>query len=370
VWACFLLLAFVVVACTGRDDTSASGASTSADVPPAGGILTLGELTLEVPAGALDETTRITIRRSKEAVPAGYDAYGSIFRFEPEGLAFNVPARVTIGHRGGDAPALLWTARLDPTFFQRIEGRVDGDRLEARIDHFSGGFVGAEKCRPNAACVEGCQHAMATCAMTQGATQVVRACACSEGRLACSPPETIPCTGGAPFDAGTSDAGSTIDAAITDAAITDAGAADTGALDAGAGADAAVGVTCQVWRSSYDPEPDPVTGNVTCSQKLTVESNVHFWTRSNTKLLDGPEDWIATDSQGVNEYYTVPSGSPIYHVTDATYTRYEVDSVGTKYILRSGNVVDVYESSARGQLPGCQFFKISVHCRGTTTLGQ
>ncbi len=172
--------------------------SVTVDISPSGGKLTLDEMTLEIPPGALEATTRVTVRRSGEPVPEGYTAYTRIFRVEPDGLALKVPAYVTMRHAEGEAPALLWAARLDPTFFERIDGQDDQASLRASIDHFGGGFTGAEHCRSSASCTVGCRQALSTCSMTNGTTERVRPCTCTGGRLACDREELSRCS-----DAGT-----------------------------------------------------------------------------------------------------------------------------------------------------------------------
>jgi len=198
------------------DERAAARADASADIDPAGGTVALDDVTLEIPAGALVTTTRITVSRQTSPPPEGYDEYSGIYRFEPEGLVFQQPVKVTIRHSPGDAPALFWTAQLDPAFYQRIEGLDEAGYLHATIDHFSGGFAGAEQCRPNAPCTETCHVRLATCAMSHGATEVVRTCACVNGRLGCDVPAPSPCGDGAsePADASVVDG----DAASADAA--------------------------------------------------------------------------------------------------------------------------------------------------------
>jgi hypothetical protein len=109
-----------------------------------------------------------------------------------------------------------------------------------------------------------------------------------------------------------------------------------------------------------------------------VEPNVKFWLVFVWTGANGYDDegGIATSSTGVNAIYlqTPQDGRPVWWTKDASHTKYVgAFNAASEYVLRSANVVDVFEDAMRFGSPpkGCQTVPlIEVHCRGTTTLGK
>jgi hypothetical protein len=94
------------------DDGGAGGAPADDTVtvevtPEAGGTVTLGGITVDVPPGAVATATEITIRRidpdTVESLPSGFGAVGPTVALLPHGLTFDVPVTVTL--EAGPAPA-------------------------------------------------------------------------------------------------------------------------------------------------------------------------------------------------------------------------------------------------------------------------
>lgn len=80
----------------GPTDGGAPTATTS--IGATGGTLTLGALSIEVPAGAVTGVTQFSVTRvdaPATAAPADTVAVGQVFRLEPEGVTFATPVRVT-----------------------------------------------------------------------------------------------------------------------------------------------------------------------------------------------------------------------------------------------------------------------------------
>lgn len=98
----------------------------SASVGPEGGRVELGDdVSLQIPAGALEVATTITVTQSDEAPPTGLDARSPVYRFEPEGLRFAQPVTVSVKTQGDPATqALYWSA--DPGFLFWLNWSVDG----------------------------------------------------------------------------------------------------------------------------------------------------------------------------------------------------------------------------------------------------
>ena len=69
----------------------------NARIGPEGGNLQLSDFLLEVPEGALDEPTMLSVQReSTPIVDENADPLSDSFRLSPPGLLFNVPIRVTV----------------------------------------------------------------------------------------------------------------------------------------------------------------------------------------------------------------------------------------------------------------------------------
>jgi hypothetical protein len=86
----FVSASFGMVACQGGGTMGSPGGT----VGPSGGMVATPDgVTLEVPPGALSSEVAITVAIGDEA-PAG--ALGSAYHFQPDGLTFSQPARITL----------------------------------------------------------------------------------------------------------------------------------------------------------------------------------------------------------------------------------------------------------------------------------
>jgi len=95
-----LMLAAVLAGC-GGDEHDSDTPTASATVGPAGGSVASadGSVTLTVPPGALAASTQIRITAlTGNAVPANIRAFGpgQVYRLEPAGTAFVIPARLRV----------------------------------------------------------------------------------------------------------------------------------------------------------------------------------------------------------------------------------------------------------------------------------
>lgn len=97
---------------------------------------------IDVPQGALDESTVISIAASAGAPPAG--ALTPLYEFGPSGAVFAVPVTVTIPLPQGVTSATIYWSRLDGSGFDPIGGTVDAvaRTISAQTPHFSGGYAG------------------------------------------------------------------------------------------------------------------------------------------------------------------------------------------------------------------------------------
>ena len=155
------LLVLAVSGCTPFPWDPPEGFLTSAIIGPEGGRIDGPGVSLDVPAGALDDATEISIHLSSTG-PAGYDLHAPVYRFEPDGLEFARPVWVSI--EAPEAPlgsVLLWSRARDPSSFE-VAGFVHAGVAAAQITHFSVSAVAS----PNtcSAGEEECTGTGATCA--------------------------------------------------------------------------------------------------------------------------------------------------------------------------------------------------------------
>lgn len=143
----------------GEVDTAEppSPSGIEAEIGPGGGELAFGGARLVVPAGALEEPTTLALVRTDDPPPAGYTAYSAIWRFEPAGLGFAVPARVELPFDPDAArPTVFWSRPDGPGYTWHPTTR-EGDVAVAEVTHFSDGFVGdggLYEDHPDPSCVE------------------------------------------------------------------------------------------------------------------------------------------------------------------------------------------------------------------------
>lgn len=122
----------------------------AADIPPVqetvgpeGGRVTLGEVRVEIPAGALAMPTAIRVSATSMAAPSGYRAFSPVFRFEPEGTTFAQPVAITLPFEGDARLAtVFWSRSAAPgDGYERVGGVPSGGRVTVQVTHFSTGFV-------------------------------------------------------------------------------------------------------------------------------------------------------------------------------------------------------------------------------------
>ncbi|TAK24799.1 MAG: hypothetical protein EPO40_23820 [Myxococcaceae bacterium] len=112
-------------------------------IGPSGGTVSCDGATLTVPAGALSTALPIRITQTGVAAPSGYTGYSRVFRFEPAGTAFTVPARVSIPFAGDAArAALFWSRPSGGSGYERLGGLAADGGVTASVTHLDSGFVG------------------------------------------------------------------------------------------------------------------------------------------------------------------------------------------------------------------------------------
>ncbi|MBT3219201.1 MAG: hypothetical protein HN348_08930 [Proteobacteria bacterium] len=125
-----------------EDSESSGQLSTSEIIDANGGIVSLGDVTLEIPEGALDSEVQITISETDQIPGEPYVPYSSVWLFEPDGLVFSTPVQVSIAYddRGEGDPLLFWS-NFDGDY-DELAAIDNGLALTAWVDHFSTGFAG------------------------------------------------------------------------------------------------------------------------------------------------------------------------------------------------------------------------------------
>ncbi len=109
----------------------------------AGGSISWHGVTLTVPPDALAGPTLIQIVEADEPIPAGYTGFSRVFRLEPEGTTFAVPATIALPFQGDPVLATVFWSRPadDGGGFARLGGLADGATIRVPISHLSRAFV-------------------------------------------------------------------------------------------------------------------------------------------------------------------------------------------------------------------------------------
>jgi hypothetical protein len=140
---CVVGMLGLAAACETSNTGGSSDVADAQPIGPSGGRIVTNDVTLDVPPGALAADTRIVVTKVATEV-SGYTAYSPLFRFEPEGLRFAVPATVTIAvNADAVLPVIYWSS--DPGSarpYQALETHRTANAVSASVVHFSTGFAG------------------------------------------------------------------------------------------------------------------------------------------------------------------------------------------------------------------------------------
>jgi hypothetical protein len=115
---------------------------TRAIVGPEGGVLSGQGVTLTIPPGALLEARELSLTTTEEAAPTA--AISPVFRFEPEGLEFELPVHVSVDVADEAVGTLYWSKQGIDGF--EPAGLAGGGTAEGFTSHFSQAYVGAGVC--------------------------------------------------------------------------------------------------------------------------------------------------------------------------------------------------------------------------------
>mgnify|MGYP001489252552 CR=1 FL=1 len=127
------------------DDGEDASEVARAVVGPDGGVLEGTGVQLQVPAGALSEDVELSVRRVDEDGANGVRAVSPVYRFEPEGVTFAEPARVTLQVDEPEFMTLYWSVEGDDTAFEAVGVGAAGEAT-GWTHHFSLAYAGAGAC--------------------------------------------------------------------------------------------------------------------------------------------------------------------------------------------------------------------------------
>lgn len=119
-----------------------TGNQATATVNSTGGMIALEGAVIELPAGAVEGDTEITITSTTETPQGEFKRNSPVYRFEPAGFEFKVPVTVRLAWVGtpDGTPQIYWTDAQGT--FKPIGGTIGAGKVTAEITHFSRGFVG------------------------------------------------------------------------------------------------------------------------------------------------------------------------------------------------------------------------------------
>lgn len=200
----------------GDDVDDGSGVLASGVVTVEGGRVFGGGVEIRVPFGAVDDDVVLTVRRSTEAVGAGYDVVAGPFEFGPEGTSFAVPVTVcfeTAEELLASAPVtLLWGESGPDPLVGRTAVRFEARVWCGAVTHFTpGALVRRPNCPPTAQllcnsgacvagpaeCAPGCPFGGAPCGDVACVNLLVDTANCGACGVACADGEE--CRGGGCF---------------------------------------------------------------------------------------------------------------------------------------------------------------------------
>jgi hypothetical protein len=116
----------------------------SAQVGVKGGQLRAAGVTLEIPAGALEKTLKITATNVGKTAPSELHTkqLSDTYEFGPEGTKFNKDVTVTFPNKTMNTRAEVYFTKEGGQGFEIIKSEKRGDQVVAKVKHFSQGFLG------------------------------------------------------------------------------------------------------------------------------------------------------------------------------------------------------------------------------------
>src|SRR5690349_6205786 len=106
-----LIASVSLVHCTGnRAAPVGTGATQSDTIGTNGGRLTIEDVTLTVPPGALSVDQPLSVTSSPEAAPEAVSPISPVYEFGPSGLTFESAAEIKIPAGGEEDATIYWSS--------------------------------------------------------------------------------------------------------------------------------------------------------------------------------------------------------------------------------------------------------------------
>ncbi|HEY2730654.1 MAG TPA: hypothetical protein VGK52_12005 [Polyangia bacterium] len=122
----------------GATAGTSGGAAGITTIGTSGGTVSMGGVTLTIPAGALAFDTAISVTTT--TAPSGYTLASVAYEFSPDGTTFGRPITVAIPLTSAATGAhLFWSNATNG--YDDLGGTVDGTTLTGQVSHFSVGFA-------------------------------------------------------------------------------------------------------------------------------------------------------------------------------------------------------------------------------------
>ena len=128
-----------LIGCTFGGDIRQTDGASAAIGPDGGSVAMSGGPTLEIPAGALANTTTITITRSSAQADG---ALSPVYQFGPDGMTFSKPVTVTFVVPNGTSAASVYWSTQQGAGYEELPAIVQGATAVAQVMHFGRGFAG------------------------------------------------------------------------------------------------------------------------------------------------------------------------------------------------------------------------------------
>jgi hypothetical protein len=126
------------------------GASTMMNIGPAGGVISIGDLHVTFPRGALASDTMITVRIADPG-HTPFTPYSPVLEFEPANLVLGTPIEIRIPFEGNADLATGFAAGGASAAFAAQTTEVNGDVATVHMRQLSPAFVGTA-CAAGATC--------------------------------------------------------------------------------------------------------------------------------------------------------------------------------------------------------------------------
>ena len=120
-----------------------SGESESRQVDSSGGKVSVNEMELEIPEGALEKSEEVTVTETTKLPPDELRNVSPVYEYGPEGTTFRKPVTVRLPFEGPAEGLTVYWTRRGGSEYAPLGGRILKDQgvIEVEVTHFSSGTV-------------------------------------------------------------------------------------------------------------------------------------------------------------------------------------------------------------------------------------